>query len=748
MKIKLKIFAVILGAVLLVAFSAGISIRAFNRIETAVEAERKTRQILDRTNNLMMDVVDSETGQRGYLLSGKEEYLEPYIRARGSIEGELKEIRRLALNPAIREKADELEILVAAKMSRMAEIIEHFRKYKTVDGLPPSADFFTGKIRMDEIRETISELIFLESDTLERQEDEFQSDMKNLLIIIVASFLLTLLFALAFSYFVYREKKQRLKNLVLVETRHLLEIGKETNKRLLLANATLQVSEEKLAVTLNSIGDAVMATDADGNITLLNPMAEKLTGWKKEEAAGKPVEEVFRIINEKTRRPSIIPIRETLKNGTTQGLANHIILLSRNGGECHIDDSCAPIRELDGRVVGAVLVFRDVTERWAGEEQIRILNEQQNTILDASPIMICYKDKENRFIRVNETFARENSKPKKEIEGKSCWDLFPKESADKYWQDDIEVISTGLSKLNIIEPMETSSGTKTIQSDKIPYRDSKGTIIGVIVFTRDVTAIRKIEKEMEKSNRELMVLTTELKRVARAKSEFLANMSHELRTPLNTINGFSEVLYDEIFGPLNEKQKKYVNSVLTSGKHLLLLINQILDTAKVESGKMKLTLTKLPMKGLLKEISNLVMDMAKKKRLHMSIEIAEDLPEIEADELKVKQIVYNLLSNVVKFTPEGGSIGMRAKRTGSDVDIEVWDTGIGIAPENMEKIFEGFFRANSPNSQLTEGTGLGLPLSKKLVELHGGNLSVKSPGMDKGTSVRFTLPIVPREAVA
>jgi two-component system, cell cycle sensor histidine kinase PleC len=237
-------------------------------------------------------------------------------------------------------------------------------------------------------------------------------------------------------------------------------------------------------------------------------------------------------------------------------------------------------------------------------------------------------------------------------------------------------------------------------------------------------------------------LAIELTRAARVKSEFLANMSHELRTPLNSIIGFSEVLSDGTFGPLNEKQKKYVNNVLTSGKHLLLLINQILDMAKVEAGKMKLALSGIPTKSLLNEISLLVADMAGKKKLHMLIEIVEDLPDIEADELKVKEIIYNLLSNAVKFTPEGGSIGMRAKRTEFHIEIAVWDTGIGIAPENMERIFEGFFRVDTPYSRLTEGTGLGLPLARKMVELHGGKLSVESDGLNRGTLVRFTLPVI------
>jgi two-component system CheB/CheR fusion protein len=267
----------------------------------------------------------------------------------------------------------------------------------------------------------------------------------------------------------------------------------------------------------------------------------------------------------------------------------------------------------------------------------------------------------------------------------------------------------------------------------------------ILLAIDDITERKEVENGLEKAHEELTELTTELKRTARVKSEFLANMSHELRTPLNSINGFSEVLYDETFGPLNEKQKKYVNNVLISGKHLLLLINQILDMAKVEAGKMRLALSDLSMKSLLNEISLLVADMVSKKNLQMLLEIDEDLPNIEADELKVKEIIYNLLSNAAKFTPEGGKIGMRAKKADSEIEIVVWDTGVGIAPENMGKIFEGFFRVDTPYSRVTEGTGLGLPLSKNLVELHNGKFSVESEGLDRGTSVRFTLPFISRK---
>jgi len=227
-----------------------------------------------------------------------------------------------------------------------------------------------------------------------------------------------------------------------------------------------------------------------------------------------------------------------------------------------------------------------------------------------------------------------------------------------------------------------------------------------------------------------------------AKSRFLANMSHELRTPLNSINGFSEVMLDETFGVLNQKQKQYMSNVLASGKHLLRLINQILNTAKVDSGQASIELTVLKTEQLILETSRLIEDLARKKNLEILMDIEPGLPDIEGDDLKFKEILLNLLSNAVKFSPEVGEIGIRAKSLGSKIEVVVWDKGIGIEAANLTKVFQGFFRVDSPYSRVTEGTGLGLPLAKKLVELHGGQISVESAGLGHGSSVRFTLPII------
>jgi two-component system cell cycle sensor histidine kinase PleC len=358
-------------------------------------------------------------------------------------------------------------------------------------------------------------------------------------------------------------------------------------------------------------------------------------------------------------------------------------------------------------------------------------------------------DQDLRVVKVSRSFYDFFQVNPEETVGQLIYDL-----GNKQW--DIpklrELLETILPQKTTFDDYEVEHNFATIgrrimllNARQIERASGKERII--LLAIEDITERKAIENGLKKAHEELSALATELKRASRAKSEFLANMSHELRTPLNSIIGFSEILYDKTFGPLNEKQKHYTNNVLTSGKHLLLLINQILDMAKVESGKMNLTLSRIPMKSLLGDISLLVADMVSQKKIEMLLEIAEDVPNIEADDLKVKQILYNLLSNAVKFTPEGGKIGIRAEKADFEIKILVWDTGVGIELENMERIFEGFFRVDTPYSRITEGTGLGLPLSKKLVELHGGQLSVKSEGLQKGTSVQFTLPIAPRKVV-
>jgi two-component system, NtrC family, sensor kinase len=252
--------------------------------------------------------------------------------------------------------------------------------------------------------------------------------------------------------------------------------------------------------------------------------------------------------------------------------------------------------------------------------------------------------------------------------------------------------------------------------------------------TQSVLAIQnaRLFREIEDKSRQIEAAN-------RHKSEFLANMSHELRTPLNAIIGFSEVLGERLFGELNEKQAEYNEDVLSSGRHLLSLINEILDLSKVEAGRMELELATFDLPLAIDNARTFVRERAAKHGINLDVTVDEHLGDFIGDERKIKQILLNLLSNAVKFTPEGGRIGINARQTNGAVEISVSDTGIGIAPEDQPKIFEEFRQVGSDYAHKVEGTGLGLTLAKKFVELHGGKIWVKSE-VGKGSTFSFTLP--------
>ena len=251
--------------------------------------------------------------------------------------------------------------------------------------------------------------------------------------------------------------------------------------------------------------------------------------------------------------------------------------------------------------------------------------------------------------------------------------------------------------------------------------------------TQSVLAIQnaRLFREIEEQSQHIQAAN-------RHKSEFLANMSHELRTPLNAIIGFSEVLQERLFGELNEKQAEYTDDILTSGRHLLSLINEILDLSKVEAGRMELELAAFDLPLTIDNARTFVRERATNHEITL-VKVDQRIDDIVGDERKIKQILLNLLSNAVKFTPAGGRITINARPINAVVEISVTDTGIGIAEQDQPKVFEEFRQVGSDYAHKVEGTGLGLTLAKKFVELHGGRIWVESE-LGKRSTFVFTLP--------
>ncbi len=255
--------------------------------------------------------------------------------------------------------------------------------------------------------------------------------------------------------------------------------------------------------------------------------------------------------------------------------------------------------------------------------------------------------------------------------------------------------------------------------------------------TQSALAIQnaRLFREIEDKSRQLEI-------ASRHKSEFLANMSHELRTPLNAIIGFSEVLAERMFGEINDKQAEYLADILESGRHLLSLINDILDLSKIEAGRMELELSEFNLPAAIDNTLTLVRERAQRREIRLARAIDPRVGSVRADERKVKQVLLNLLSNALKFTPEGGRIDVGVAVRDGMAEISVTDTGVGIAPEDLDAVFEEFRQVGTAAKKV-EGTGLGLAISRKFIELHGGRIWVTStPGV--GSTFAFTLPYPPR----
>ena len=296
-------------------------------------------------------------------------------------------------------------------------------------------------------------------------------------------------------------------------------------------------------------------------------------------------------------------------------------------------------------------------------------------------------------------------------------------------------------------------------------------LLFVVAFISSYTAhlLKSNRDKLHRQNEELQLVAIKASESDRLKSEFLANVSHELRTPLNAIIGFSELLKDQYLGKINEKQMESASNIYTSGKHLLSIVSDLLDLSRVEAGKMELEVSETNLKMLVENSLNVVRRTAHERRIQLSAETGDCPETIQADERKIRQILYNLLSNAIKFTPEGGSVKLSAchlrwinnywlKKSGEVVSlpllhgnerkkhdhvvgISVTDTGIGLKEEDMERIFNPFVQVDGSKSRRYQGAGLGLSLTKRLVELHGGTIWAESKGENKGSSFHVVIPV-------
>ena len=508
--------------------------------------------------------------------------------------------------------------------------------------------------------------------------------------------------------------------------KHLGRYSEDLEEKVLQRTAELKESEERTRIVLSAALDAILTIDESGVIDTFNPAAERIFGYTAEEVIGKNI--AILVPDRHQNQIKEFADKYLMFEGPKDsGYRSEGIGLRKDGGWVPLEATVNDFSIHGRRMFTCIL--RDITERKEIETQLRKLSRA----VEQSPVSVVITNRDGTIEYVNPLFEK--------LTGYS---------SDEAIGNNPRILKTGMQDENFYKTMWETLLSGNVWQGEICNRKKNGDIywelalIAPVRNTRgDIThfvAVKEDISERKQAAEELRVAKEAAETANRAKSDFLANMSHELRTPLNSVIGFSRVLAKGFFGKLNEKQNEYVHYIEDSGNHLLGLINDILDLSKVEAGKMKLEPSTVALKDLFLSSIAMLKERAMKHSVQLSLRTDPGLGEtIEADERKVKQILFNLLTNAVKFTPEGGSVTLTASQEADIVFVCVEDTGIGIKAEEMGKLFTEFTQLESVYNKKYEGTGLGLALTKRLVELHGGKIWVESEE-GKGSRFFFTLP--------
>ena len=619
-------------------------------------------------------------------------------------------------------------------------------------------------------------------------------------------------------------------------------------------------AEEETKATLYSIGDAVITTDADARVRRMNPVAVALTGWSEDDARGRPLHDVFRVISEETRRGVESPAVRVLRDSVVVGLANHTLLVGRDGREIPIADSAAPIRTTpDEAATGVVLVFRDqtherevqvslerdsnrlkvlfgqtldglvlmdgarvhecnsafahmigrsveeaktchawdwdceldteekyrtrypsnvpllgrfatqfrsaagtvfdadvthtpvhwdgqsmafcvvrdVTERRIAEDALRMSERQFREFAETLPQMTWMASPYGKWIYHNRRWREYTGLSDEELCRGEWFSSIHPDDAHTYTAVQDKAVAAG-KPFDVECRLRRRDGAyRWHLSRAMPVLDSEGRAIRWIGYLADIhdmkSAREAIERELAERTRDLVAARDQATAANRVKDIFLATMSHELRTPLNSIIGFSGLLLDGLTGSLNDEQHRQVEIVNKSGHHLLGLISDVLDISKIETGRLPLDMAPIRLRQLIEEQIEAVGTQARESGMAVIAEYPDPAVSVIGDAKRVRQVLNNLLSNAIKYS-DRGRVVVRAVVEQGVARIEVEDTGIGIAAEELDRIFQPFHRVALPKGMVREGTGLGLAVTKRLVTAMGGAIGVSS---EAGIGSRF-----------
>ena len=512
-------------------------------------------------------------------------------------------------------------------------------------------------------------------------------------------------------------------------------IGASKTARDIGERRALELAQMRLAAIVQSSDDAIVGKDLNGIVTSWNPAAERMFGYSADEMIGTSITRLI--------PPSLLGEEDFVLGRIRSGLSvEHFetIRQGKNGQLIDVSLTVSPVRNTAGVVVGASKIARDISEqKRAGVAALRL-----GAIVESSDDAIVSKDLNGIVTSWNAAAERMFGYTAAEMIGQSITRIIPPERLDE------ETYVLGEVRAGRrVEHFETVRNDKwgrplDISLTVSPILDAGGRVIGASKIARDVTRHKRLlesqraAKAREETARR-QVLEIENRRFqesSRLKSEFVANMSHELRTPLNSIMGFAELIVDERHGPIPRKYADFAALILKSSKHLLQLINDILDLAKVESGRIGLTPERVDLARVVEDVTSVASGLARQRDVHIEATVDPQLGEVHLDPNRFKQVLYNYLSNAIKFSPEHGRVEVRVRPDGTDhFVVEVQDWGIGINPDDINRLFIEFQQLDASTAKRFGGTGLGLALTKRIVEAQGGSVAVSS---EAGVGSTFT----------
>jgi len=705
-------------AVAVMIFAAGVSINLTRDLVLTGNWVTHRQEVLRAIEETQTAIGNVQSVQRGYVTLGEESALagmKPYEAVLQEKVGNLMKLT--ADNPAQQRRLDVLEPLIWQRVAFTKQTIGTRRE----EGLDAAQKLIaTGKgIKMSvAINQLFKEMRDAEYALLDEDQRKAREASTSTFLVLPLGVFLSLTISSLGMYFLNEGVRERVR----------METG-------------WRESEERFQTVIEHMTEGLVISKLDGTLVHWNPAALAIHGFSGKEDPREKLGDMGRIFELTTLDGEAVPVKDWPMSRVIRGekLRDVAVRVRRVDREfnrvfCY---GGSIVREPSGMKL-AFLTMVDITERTRSEEALRASERQLGSFVEQAPVAIAMLDRNMMYLATSRRWTDEFGRGNAELVGKSHYDVHP--DMPETWREVHREAMAGIAKRCDEDLWVQGDGKQYwLRWAVQPWRDAHGEIGGIMILTENISD-RKHAEEVQLENVRLEAENRRVAEANRMKSEFLANMSHELRTPLNGIIGFSELLSDERPGPLNRKQKEYLGDVLNSANHLLQLINDVLDLAKVEAGKFDFQPRPFVLAEAIEEVCAVVRGLANKKQIQLGTRIAPEVGTVRLDEHRFKQICYNLLSNAVKFTDAAGRVEIAAAaREGGCFEVRVTDTGIGIREEDMDRLFREFEQLESGSSRRFEGTGLGLALTKKLVEMQGGSVSAESV-YGKGSTFTVVLP--------